>query len=254
VAAGTSAHLLGGTLLAIRFGPWSGFLVMTAVLIAQAFIFADGGLTALGANALNIAGGGALAGYAAFRALSTLTGEGARRRSIAAAAAAYFATLVTGTAAGLELGLSGVAPTRLAVGAMAGVHAVIGLAEALITGLVVWALARRRADLFYRAGALVAPAAPRAALLAALGALATVAGGLALIASTAPDALERVAIDLGFASAESPWPGAPFPDYRAWLPGPAGTVVAVLFGVALLFAGVTALLRALALARAARER
>lgn len=246
VAAGTSGHLLGGVLLAVIFGPWAAYLVMTAVMIVQALIFGDGGLTALGANILNIGGAGALVGFAVYGALLSLSGDGPRRRGAAAAIAAYLATVLTGAAAGAEIGLSGVAPTRLAVSAMTGVHAIIGAVEAAITGPAVWALARKRPDLIYRQRA-ARPAGPaRAAVLAALGALAIIAGALSLVASAAPDSLERVAIDLGFAPAADAWKGALFPGYRAWFPGAAGTIVAVIIGVALLFAGAAAVARALA--------
>lgn len=253
VAAGTSGHLLGGVLVAIIFGPWAGFLVMTAVIIVQALIFADGGLTALGANVLNIGGMGTLVGYAIYRTLVGLAGDGERRRGLAAAAAAYVATVLTGIAAGLELGLSGIAPTRIAVGAMAGVHAIIAFAEGTITGLIVWSLARKRPDLVYgrRAAARAGPS--RVAVLAGLGGLAIVAGLLSLVASAAPDSLERVASDLGFADAATAFEAAPFADYRAWLPGIAGTLVALVLGIALVFAGVAAMIRAIALTRRTSE-
>ena len=50
VAAGTSGHLIGGALAAILIGPWAGVLAVTVVLIVQALVFADGGLTAIGLN------------------------------------------------------------------------------------------------------------------------------------------------------------------------------------------------------------
>jgi cobalt/nickel transport system permease protein len=253
VAAGTSGHLLGGVLVAVLFGPWAGYLVMTAVLIVQALIFADGGLTALGANVLNIAGIGALVGYGIYRALTALAGEGARRRGLAAAAAAYVATVLTGVAAGWELGLSGVAPIRLSVGAMAGVHAVVGLAEGAITATAVWALTRKRPDLLYQPRAPATGRLDRAVVVAALGSLAIVVGLLSLVASAAPDGLKRAAIDLGFADAATAWESAPFGNYRAWLPGPAGTAVALVLGIALLFAGAAATFRVMVLARRARE-
>ncbi len=249
VAAGTSGHLLGGTLVAVLFGPWAGFLVMTAVVIAQALIFADGGLTALGANVLNIAGMGAVVGYGIYYALTELTGAGSRRHAVAAAIATYFATVLTGAAAGFELGLSGIAPTRIALTAMVSFHALLGLAEALITGLVVFALARKRPNLLF----VSETALPRTLVLVGLGAVACLAGLLSLIASTAPDALERVAMDLGFADAGSNWEGAPLAAYRTWLPGIAGTVTAVVLGIALLFAGVAAMARALTRLRQPRE-
>lgn len=249
VAAGTSGHLLGGVLVAVLFGPWAAYLVLTAVLIVQAVIFADGGLTALGANALNIAGIGALAGYAVYRALIGLFGPGDRRRGLAAAVAAYLATVVTGIAVGLELGFSGIAPMRISIGAMAGVHAIMGLAEGGITGFVVWALARKRPDLIYQRREAVALSGSQVMTLAALGGLALFAGLLSLIASTSPDSLEHLAIDLGFDEAATQWATAPFAGYRAWLPGATGTAVAVVLGSALTFAGGVALVRALSAVR-----
>lgn len=253
VAAGTSGHLLGGTLVAVVFGPWAGFLVMTAVVIAQGLIFADGGLTALGANVLNIAGAGALLGYAVYRVLTGLAGEGPLRRALGAAVAAYLAALLTGVAAGLELGLSGIAPTRLSVGAMASVHAVVGLAEAGITGLAAWTLVRKRPELLFRPRGTAAAQPPPAVVLASLGVVAMLAGGLAIIASTAPDSLERLATNLGFADAAIAWELAPLAGYQAWIPGAVGTVVAVVLGVALLFAGTAAAVRAAARVRSSRE-
>jgi hypothetical protein len=50
VAAGTSGHLLGGTLAAILVGPYTAVLCVAVVLLVQGFFFADGGLTALGIN------------------------------------------------------------------------------------------------------------------------------------------------------------------------------------------------------------
>ncbi len=249
VAAGTSGHLLGGVLVAVMFGPWAGYLVLTAVLIVQALIFADGGLTALGANIVNIAGAGALVGYALYRALVGLVGAGNRRRGLAAAAAAYLATVITGVAVGVELGLSGIAPMRLSIAAMAGVHAVMGLAEGTITGFAVWALARKRPDLVYEGRRPLPVSRSRAARLAALGGLALVAGFLSIIASTSPDSLDRLAIDLGFAEAATRWAAAPFAGYRSWLPGAAGTAIAVALGSALTFAGAVALVRAAAAVR-----
>ena len=52
VAGGTSAHLLGGALAGIMLGPWVGTLVVSVVYMVQAVAFADGGITALGANVL----------------------------------------------------------------------------------------------------------------------------------------------------------------------------------------------------------
>ncbi|MEA2229912.1 MAG: cobalt/nickel transport system permease protein, partial [Solirubrobacteraceae bacterium] len=60
VAGGTSGHFLGAALAAILLGPWLACLVIAVVLATQAFVFADGGITALGANVLNMGVVGAL--------------------------------------------------------------------------------------------------------------------------------------------------------------------------------------------------
>jgi cobalt/nickel transport system permease protein len=231
-------------LLAVLFGPWAAYLVMTAVIIAQALLFADGGLTALGANVLNIGGAGALFGYAVYRLLTTLIGQSPWARSAAAAAAAYLATVLTGVLAGIELGLSGVAPTAVSLAAMASVYAIIGALEAAITGCVVYAIARRKPGLLFGLPSGVYGGPTNAAALAGLGIVAIAGGLLSLVASATPDALERVALDLGFADAASTWGGAPFAGYRALLPGAAGTFVAAVIGISLLFAGVVAVGRA----------
>lgn len=55
IGTGTSGHFLGAALTGIMLGPWSAGLVLTTVLIIQCLFFADGGIAALGANALNMA-------------------------------------------------------------------------------------------------------------------------------------------------------------------------------------------------------
>src|SRR5262245_50915671 len=79
VAGGTSGHLLGGVLAAVLVGLWAGVLCVSVVLTVQAFVFADGGLSALGLNIVNMALVTALGGYVLFlmlRALSPRTRAG----------------------------------------------------------------------------------------------------------------------------------------------------------------------------------
>src|SRR5918999_558183 len=94
VAAGTSGHLLGGVLAAVLVGPWAGALCIAVVLGVQA-LFADGGLTALGLNVVNMALVGGLGGYAIFLGLRKVTGS--RRAAI---------PVVAGIAAGLSVVLA----------------------------------------------------------------------------------------------------------------------------------------------------
>src|SRR4051794_26160051 len=85
VAAGTSGHLLGGVLAAALVGPWAGALAITVVLVVQAFLFADGGLSALGLNVINMALIGALGGYAVLAAVRAVLPR--TRRAVLAACA-----------------------------------------------------------------------------------------------------------------------------------------------------------------------
>ena len=81
VANGTSGHLLGGVLAAVLVGPYAGALAVTVVLVVQALLFADGGLSALGLNVVNMALVGAFAGYGVFLVVRRLLGRSVARPS-----------------------------------------------------------------------------------------------------------------------------------------------------------------------------
>jgi cobalt/nickel transport system permease protein len=148
IAGGTSGHLLGGVLAAVLLGPWPATLVMAAVVSVQALIFQDGGLLVLGANIFNMGVIGTLGGYVLYRALAGMLGGEARGRLPAAGIAAW-ASVVAGSAAmAIELAISGVTPLALALPAMVGVHALIGIGEALITVAALAFIGTTRADLF----------------------------------------------------------------------------------------------------------
>jgi len=146
VAGGTSGHLLGGALVAILLGPWAGTLVLTAVLIVQAFVFQDGGLVALGANILNMAVIGVWSGYGVYRFVNRLWG-GNRGRAIGAFLAAWFSVVLASIAASLELAVSGTSPLGVVLPAMVLVHMLIGIGEALITVAVIAFVAATRRDI-----------------------------------------------------------------------------------------------------------
>lgn len=215
VAGGTSGHLVGGVLAAVLLGPSAAVVVMTAVLVVQCLLFADGGLLALGANVLNMAIVAVIGGYLVYRAM--LRARPGRRGLLAATAFASWCSIVLaaiGCAA--ELAWSGVAPWGLVFPAMAGVHMVIGLGEAVITTLVVAAIMRTRPELVPLA---TRPApASGSGLVAAAGLAMTI--GLLLfglpLASSSPDGLERVVEVLGFSTRMSSPPllASPMTDYR----------------------------------------
>ena len=145
VAGGTSGHFLGAALAAILLGPWQACLVMSVVLVTQSFVFADGGVTALGANVLNMGVIGALlVGGLMFAAQRVLPG----RRALLAVAGvgAWLAVVAGAVACSFELALSGTVPLGTVLPAMLGVHVLIGIGEAVITVAAVSAVLSTRPD------------------------------------------------------------------------------------------------------------
>lgn len=136
VAGGTSGHLLGGALAAILLGPWNAFLVMTTVLVIQCLFFYDGGLTALGANVLNMAVIAPWVAYGIYK-LFTKAGNMKSVRPLAIFFAAWFSVMAAALACTAEIVFSGSVPWLVALPAMAGWHALIGIGEGLLTTVVV---------------------------------------------------------------------------------------------------------------------
>src|SRR5690606_22805508 len=102
VAAGTSGHLLGGVLAAVLVGPWAGVVCITVVLAVQALLFADGGLTALGLNVVNLAVVGCLGGWLVYRALRAVLPDRAAGVELAAGLAAFASVPLAAAAFVLE--------------------------------------------------------------------------------------------------------------------------------------------------------
>jgi cobalt/nickel transport system permease protein len=147
VVGGTSGHFLGATLAAVLLGPLNACLVMAIVLAIQCLGFADGGLTTLGANLFNMGIVGALGGWLLFRVLKAVLPR-TRLGFLAAAAVASWTGVVAASAccAG-ELVWSGKLPLGVALPAMVGVHALIGIGEAIITTTVLSTVLAVRPDL-----------------------------------------------------------------------------------------------------------
>lgn len=150
VAGGTSGHLLGGALAAILLGPWAAIIVMTAVVALQALLFQDGGLAALGVNTLNMGIITALVGWAVYRGLQPLRGLHTAVPAIAAFAAAWLSVEAAALATTFQLGASGTSPLAVALPAMVGVHALIGVGEGLITVGALGLVRAARPDLLVR--------------------------------------------------------------------------------------------------------
>ncbi|MFI5830645.1 energy-coupling factor ABC transporter permease [Streptomyces sp. NPDC051578] len=241
VAAGTSGHLLGGALAAILVGPYTGVLCVSVVLLMQGVLFADGGLTALGVNVMNMAVVTVVVAYAVFRTLVKVLPK--TRRSVTAAAFTGALLSVPGAAVMFTLFYALGGTTDVPLGkvftAMVGVHVLIGLGEAVITAATVGAVLAVRPDLVHGArglstplklrvgGELVdapatAPAAPvggprstRPVWITGLLTALVLAGFVSYYASASPDGLEKVAADKGIDRNERQHAaaGSPLADY-----------------------------------------
>lgn len=145
IAGATSGHFLGGTLTSILFGPWIGSIVMASVLIIQALIFQDGGITVLGANILCTGFIGCFVGYGVYRAgMRLLAGKG---RIMITFLAAWLSIVAASAGVALLLAWSGTFELGTALKAMIGWHVLIGLGEGLITTLVTGYLLERNTSL-----------------------------------------------------------------------------------------------------------
>lgn len=195
VAGGTSGHLLGGALAAIVLGPWAAMLVMTAVIAVQALLIQDGGLLVMGANILNMGLLTAAVGYGLYR--SVVKGSYTTKLTVAGVAA-WLSVMAGALATSLQLWLSGTSDLQTVVLAMLGVHALIGVGEALITVAALGFILRTRPDLLGEGSA--SAGGGRGWVVAGI-IISLIVVLLSPFASGNPDGLERVAGDLGFLDA-----------------------------------------------------
>ena len=242
VAGGTSGHLVGGVLVAALLGPSAAIIVLTAVLVVQCFLFADGGVLALGANLFNMGILGTGGGYLVYRLIASRV-SGLRGRVTGVAFGGWISTVLASIGCAGQLAWSHTIPWSAGFPMMASVHMIIGIGEGLIGALAFLAIQRTRPDLLAEREQPSEEKHPggflRYGLLATLG----LAIFVAPFACPWPDGFEAVAVKLGFdRQGASVIVHAPAPDYR-WpgihsaagataLAGALGTLV--VFGLALL--------------------
>lgn len=237
VTGGTSGHLMGAAIAAILLGPWAAILVLTCVVGVQALIFQDGGLLALGANIVNMGIVGVAVAYFAHRSLQKLLGKWSGGLFVSGFVAGWLSIVVAALACALQLALSGSSPANIAVPAMAGIHALIGFGEGLITAGALVFLKVARRDLVE---------APQTQIV---GGKAVWVGGLVIavalvilspLASARPDGLEWVAGERGFLDLAREPLYEIIPDYV--LPGipneALATILAGVIGALIVFAAV----------------
>jgi cobalt/nickel transport system permease protein len=226
VGAGTSGHLIGGALAVILVGPWLGITAVSVVVIVQALLLADGGVSALGANILNLALVTGFVGWVVFRVMARALPKSWTTVLVATFTAALTSVVASSIVFVVEYAIGGRGnvdiPTVFA--AMTGVHFVIGVGEGLISAAAVAAVAATRPELIagvedldlldkekkpVRSGVWGFAAA-------GLGVAALLVLVVAPLASREPDGLERVAIDEGFVdSAEDhALADSPLADYQ----------------------------------------
>jgi cobalt/nickel transport system permease protein len=174
VGAGTSGHLMGGALAAVLVGPWTAILCMSVVLMVQALLFADGGLTALGTNITLMGLVPVVVGWIVFKAVVQIT----RNSRTGVVAGSFLGALLSVPAAAMafvglyELGGTADIPLATLMTAMVGWHVLIGIGEAFITALTVGSVLAVRPDLVYGARGMLAQrrleirSAPRAGVSA----------------------------------------------------------------------------------------
>lgn len=250
VAAGTTGHLIGGALAAILLGPWVAVVVMTVVILLQALLFADGGITALGLNVVTMALISVLVAWLVFRLVAVVLPRTGASVVTAAAIASWASVVAASFGFVLAYAVGGAphVPVATVLTAMVGVHALIGIGEGLITASVVATVLAVRPDLVHGARvlgirrAVAVPVDRRAVTAFVVSGVVVAAALLAVVAPRAaadPDGLQRVALDQGFAEAAvgSPVAGSPLADYGvASVPdADVGTIVAGAVGLALAF-------------------
>jgi cobalt/nickel transport system permease protein len=150
IAGGTSGHFLGAVFSSVLLGPWAGLIIITLVLAVQCLGFADGGLTALGSNVFNMGVIGALGGYGIFYFIYHLCRKSQKGFFVAVAVSAWFSVLMGAAATAIELAMSGTSPLVVVLPTMVGIHAFIGIGEAVITATSISIILKTRPDLVGR--------------------------------------------------------------------------------------------------------
>ena len=241
VAGGTSGHLMGGVLVAALLGPSAAIVVLTAVVIVQCFLFADGGVSALGANLLNMGILGAGGGYLVYRLVAGRM-RGLRGQVTGVAFGGWVSTVLAAIGCAGELAWSHTVTWSAGFPMMASVHMIIGLGEGLIGALAFAAIARTRPEIVAERTPAFGGALPGGVLRYGLLVALALAIFVAPFACPWPDGLEFVAVKLGFdvqgtaALVPAPAPVYRFPGIHSAtgataLAGALGTLV--VFGLAL---------------------
>jgi cobalt/nickel transport system permease protein len=160
IPGGTTGHAVGAGIIAILLGPWTAVLAVSVALIIQAFVFGDGGITAIGANCFDMAIVMPFVSYGIYRMCGGKTPNGVRR-DVAAFLAGWLGLTVASVCAGILFGIQPIIasgpngrplfcpyPLSISVPAMGLEHLVLfGPVEGLVTALIIRYFARHRVEI-----------------------------------------------------------------------------------------------------------
>ena len=199
IAAGTSGHLLGGALAVIVLGPRLGLICLSVVVIIQSLLFADGGLSALGVNVLNMAIVTSATSWFIVKYWIKFIGKNKTSIVTVSVLAGILSVVFSSIAFTIQYAIGGTIsiPVGTVLLAMVTTHLIIGLGEGIITALIITLLMRVRPDLVYAYDR----SDENTTKVSFYGLFIILILLLSLItpfASSSPDGLESVAEEFGF--------------------------------------------------------
>ena len=147
---GTTGHAVGASIIALLLGPWCAIMAVSTVLIIQAIVFGDGGITAIGANCFNMGVVIPFVSMWIFRLIAGSSSEKSSRVNIAAFLSGYTGLTAGAIITAIEFGIQPLIaksadgkplyapyPLKLAIPAMAIEHMLLfSIVEGLITLLI----------------------------------------------------------------------------------------------------------------------
>ena len=255
IPGGVSGHVVGAALAAIVLGsPFAAVFILTLVLVLQGIFFGDGGITAMGANIINMGVLGGFFGFYTYRSINTVF----HNRFCAAFIAGWVSLFIPAIVCAVELAVAGTLPLAFGLVTMGVYHAVIGIIEGGVTAFALSLIIHARPDIVGSESPGKTGRAKDMIIVAGIAFTLAIAIFAPYYASTYPDGLdstflsaygakdtttvhidESKAVFAEAAVAEKTgntflWE-APFPDYA--LPGldKPGEVLAIIFGVLVLF-------------------
>ncbi|MFB3765248.1 MAG: cobalt transporter CbiM [Methanotrichaceae archaeon] len=163
IPGGSTGHAVGGAIIGIVLGPWAAIIAISVALVLQAFVFGDGGITAIAANCFNMAVVIPFIGYYTYKLISSYTDIASSRRVIASAIAGWLSLTIAAACVGFEFGIQPILnhtaegvplympyPLTITVPAMVLEHALgFSILEALVTALIFAYIQRTDASILY---------------------------------------------------------------------------------------------------------